>query len=86
MTAAQQAATATRSARQPPATGKGGEVVSQSAWLTIDQVAAMLNVSYWTAYRLVKSQQIIDVQVGRARRVIPESVEAYKARLIEEAA
>ena len=59
---------------------------NRSAWLTIDQVAAMLNVSYWTVYRLIKSRQIIGVQVGRARRVIPESVEAYKARLIEEAA
>jgi excisionase family DNA binding protein len=86
MTAAQQTTTATRSAFRLPATRKGGEVENQSAWLTIDQVAAMLNVSYWTVYRLIKSRQIIGVQVGRARRVIPESVEAYKARLIEEAA
>jgi excisionase family DNA binding protein len=86
MTAAQHAATATRPARQSPATKKGGEVENQSAWLTVDQVAAMLNVSYWTVYRLIKSRQIIGVQVGRARRVIAESVEAYKARLIEEAA
>ncbi len=56
------------------------------AWLTIDEVAAMLNVSYWTVYRLIKARQITGVQIGRARRVIPESVEAYKARLIEEAA
>jgi orotate phosphoribosyltransferase-like protein len=25
-----------------------------NAWLTIDRVATQLNVSYWTAYRLVK--------------------------------
>ncbi len=58
----------------------------QDAWLTIDEVAAMLNVSYWTVYRLIKSRQITGVQIGRARRVIPASVEEYKARLIEEAA
>ncbi|MEU7996167.1 helix-turn-helix domain-containing protein [Micromonospora sp. NPDC049060] len=55
-------------------------------WLTIDQVAEMLNVSYWTVYRLVKAREITGVRIGRARRVLPESVEAYKARLIEEAA
>ena len=55
-------------------------------WLTIDQVAEMLNVSYWTVYRLVKAREITGVRIGRARRIVPESVEAYKARLIEEAA
>ena len=55
------------------------------SWLTIDEVAAMLNVSYWTAYRLIKAREITGVQIGRARRIIPESVEAYKTRLIEEA-
>ncbi|MEV6704327.1 helix-turn-helix domain-containing protein [Micromonospora wenchangensis] len=59
---------------------------SSGNWLTIDQVAEMLGVSYWTVYRLVKAREIIGVRVGRARRVVPESVEAYKARLIEEAA
>jgi excisionase family DNA binding protein len=54
--------------------------------LSIRSIPGKLNVSYWTVYRLIKSRQIIGVQVGRARRVIPESVEAYKARLIEEAA
>jgi excisionase family DNA binding protein len=58
----------------------------QDAWLTIDEVAAMLNVSYWTVYRLIKARQIAGVRVGRARRVLPESVDAYKRRLIEEAA
>jgi excisionase family DNA binding protein len=56
------------------------------AWLTIDQVAATLNVSYWTVYRLIKAREITGVRIGRARRVVPESVEAYKRQLIEEAA
>jgi excisionase family DNA binding protein len=56
------------------------------AWLTIDQVAATLNVSYWTVYRLITAREITGVRVGRARRIVPESVEAYKRRLIEEAA
>ncbi|MEE6257972.1 helix-turn-helix domain-containing protein [Plantactinospora sonchi] len=55
-------------------------------WLTIDEVAEMLNVSYWTVYRLVKAREITGVRIGRARRVLPESVDAYKAKLIEEAA
>ncbi len=75
-----------RPRRQATADRKGEGVENRNAWLTIDQVAAMLNVSYWTVYRLIKSRQIVGVQIGRARRVIPESVEAYKARLINEAA
>lgn len=59
---------------------------TEAALLTIDQVAAILNVSYWTVYRLVKARQITGVRIGRARRVVPESVQAYMARLIEEAA
>ncbi len=75
-----------QSRRQVTADRKGEGMENREAWLTIDQVAAMLNVSYWTVYRLIKSRQIVGVQIGRARRVIPESVEAYKARLINEAA
>ncbi|ROP29778.1 excisionase family DNA binding protein [Couchioplanes caeruleus] len=86
MTDSPQAAVAARPTRPNSATRKEVEVKNDNAWLTIDQVAAMLNVSYWTVYRLIKTRQIVGVQVGRARRVIPESVEAYKARLIEEAA
>lgn len=59
---------------------------SAGNWRTIDQVAEMLNVSYWTVYRLIKARELTGVRIGRARRVVPESVEAYKARLIEEAA
>ncbi|MBQ0907014.1 helix-turn-helix domain-containing protein [Micromonospora sp. U21] len=42
----------------------------------------MLSGSYWTVYRLIKARELTGVRIGRARRVVPDSVEAYKARLM----
>lgn len=54
--------------------------------MTVQQVAERLAVSHWTVYRLIKNRGLTSVCVGRARRVLPESVDAYLTRLIEEAA
>ncbi|GGO29865.1 excisionase family DNA-binding protein [Micromonospora parathelypteridis] len=38
-------------------------------WLTIDQVAEMLSVSYWTVDRLIRARELTGVRIGRARRL-----------------
>jgi excisionase family DNA binding protein len=53
--------------------------------LRIDDTAALLRVSRWTVYRLIKERQLISVKVGASRRVPVESVRAYVASLIEAA-
>lgn len=51
--------------------------------LRVDDVAALLKVSRWTVYRLIKERQLVSVKVGASRRVPVESVRAYVAALIE---
>ncbi len=58
--------------------------ISDARLLTVQEVAELLAVSYWTVYRLLKAREIRGVRIGRARRVLPESVTAYRARLVEE--
>ena len=55
------------------------------ALLRVDDAAALLKVSRWTVYRLIKERQLITVKVGASRRVPVESVQAYVASLIEAA-
>ena len=54
--------------------------------LTIDQVSEVLQISRWTVYRLIWANELCSVQIGRCRRVPRESLDAYLARLIGEAA
>ena len=54
--------------------------------LTIDQVSEVLQISRWTAYRLIWANELRSVQIGRCRRVPREALDAYLARLIGEAA
>ncbi|HEX6501058.1 MAG TPA: excisionase family DNA-binding protein [Micromonosporaceae bacterium] len=54
--------------------------------MTVQEVAERLAVSQWTVYRLIKQREVTSVRIGRARRVVRESVDAYLSRLIEEAA
>ena len=55
------------------------------ALLRVDEAAALLKVSRWTLYRLIKERQLVTVKVGASRRVPVESVRAYVASLIEAA-
>lgn len=54
--------------------------------LRVDEVAARLRVSRWMVYRLIKERRLVSVKVGNCRRIAPESVAAYIAELLEEAA
>jgi excisionase family DNA binding protein len=56
------------------------------ALLKVDETAELLKVSRWTVYRLIKERQLVSVKVRNGRRVPVESVRAYVAALIEDAA
>ena len=56
------------------------------ALLKIEEAADLLKVSRWTVYRLIKERELISVKVRNGRRVPVESIRAYVASLIEDAA
>ena len=63
---------------QPP-----GEVVTPR-WYTVEQVAVMLNYGLTKTKYLVHSGQIRSVKDGGNRRVLPEWVDDYIRRKVEE--
>jgi excisionase family DNA binding protein len=54
--------------------------------MTVQDAADEMAVSRWTVYRLIWDGHVLSVQIGRSRRVVRASLEAYLAGLIEEAA
>lgn len=54
--------------------------------VTVDEAAALLAVSRWTVYRLIKERRVVSVLVGRCRRITSSSLAAYMDELIEEVA
>ncbi|MEU4289001.1 helix-turn-helix domain-containing protein [Kribbella sp. NPDC026596] len=57
-----------------------------SRLLKVEEAAEHLNVSRWTVYRLIKERDLTSVKVRNGRRVPMESIRAYIAGLIEDAA
>lgn len=53
--------------------------------LTIEMVASRLNLSVPTIWRLVGSGALGSVKIGASRRVAPEQIIEFKARLMAEA-
>ena len=51
--------------------------ISDSKFLTIAEVAAMMRVSKMTVYRLVHGGELPAVRVGRSFRVLEEDVDEY---------
>lgn len=49
------------------------------ALFTVEQLAAHLQVSRWTVYRIVKEREITPVRVRGAIRFTPQQVEKYLA-------
>ncbi len=49
--------------------------------LTVDQVAARLQVSRWTVYNLIRSRELASVTIGRSRRISEAAVHDYISRL-----
>ncbi|MGW7068106.1 helix-turn-helix domain-containing protein [Streptomyces sp. NPDC054855] len=52
--------------------------------LTVDQVAARLQVSRWTVYNLIRSRELASVTIGRSRRISEAALHDYIAHLSEE--
>ncbi len=50
---------------------------SESHFLTVAEVAAMMRVSKMTVYRLVHSGELPAVRVGRSFRVLEKDVDEY---------
>jgi excisionase family DNA binding protein len=55
--------------------------------LTVPEAMAVLKVSRWTLYNLIRSGELASILVGvRCRRIPGTALDAYVARLCEEAA
>lgn len=57
-----------------------------AALITVQAAADTMSVSRWTVYRLIWDNVVQSVQIGRSRRIVRESLDAYIRGLIEEAA
>lgn len=51
--------------------------------LTVDQVAARLQVSRWTVYNLIRSRALASLTIGRCRRISQTALNDY-IRTLEE--
>lgn len=51
--------------------------------LTVDQVAARLQLSRWSVYNLIRSRELGSVTIGRSRRITEEVLCDYIRRLSE---
>jgi excisionase family DNA binding protein len=56
-----------------------------SPFITVQAAADALAVSRWMIYRVIWDGNVESVQVGRCRRVVRRSFEAYVSTLLEEA-
>lgn len=55
--------------------------------LTVPEAMALLKVSRWTVYNLIRSGELTSILVGeRCRRIPAAALDAYVTRLCEEAA
>lgn len=54
--------------------------------ITVQDAADVMSVSRWTVYRLIWDNVVQSVQIGRSRRIVKESLDAYISALIEEVA
>lgn len=59
--------------------------MSQSRFMTVQEVADLMRVSSMTVYRLIKSGDLRAVRVGRSFRVREDDVNAYLEQSYTEA-
>lgn len=50
--------------------------------LTPEEAAARIGVGRTTMYRLIRTKEIVSVQIGRLRRIAISEVDEYAARLL----
>ncbi|HKS46191.1 MAG TPA: helix-turn-helix domain-containing protein [Amycolatopsis sp.] len=62
---------------------EGGEIVDYTAPVlyTVKEACAVLRVSNWKLYQLIRSQQLASVRIGKRRLVPRDAVDALIARL-----
>jgi excisionase family DNA binding protein len=51
--------------------------------MTVQAAADWLAVSRWMIYRLIWDQRVKSVQIGRCRRIVRKSLDAYITNLID---
>ncbi|AJT65631.1 putative excisionase [Streptomyces lydicus] len=54
--------------------------------LNVDQVAALLGISRWKVYDLIRSRELASFTVGRCRRISESALDAYISRRTEQEA
>ena len=59
---------------------------ASDTYLTVDEVAAVLKISRWKVYRLLRSGELDSFLVGRCRRVPASALAEMIQRLIRDAA
>lgn len=55
-------------------------------FMTVQAAADVLQVSRYSVYQLIWSGEVQSVKLGRCRRIVRQSFDAYVADLIESAA
>jgi excisionase family DNA binding protein len=55
----------------------------QGELMTVQAAADRLAVSRWMIYRLIWDQRVKSVQIGRCRRIVRKSLDAYITSLID---
>ena len=53
-------------------------------YLTTDEAAAMLHISWWQLFTLIKSRELPSFKPGRRRLMPLTAIEAYADRLIQD--
>ena len=52
----------------------------QSEYFTVEEIAAKLNLSKMTVYRLIRQKEIVSIRVGRSFRVLKSDYDKYVER------
>jgi excisionase family DNA binding protein len=64
---------------------EGGIAVVSEPYLTTDEAAAMLHISRWQLFTLIKSRELPSFKPGRRRLIPLAAIEAYADRRMEDA-
>jgi len=65
---------------------EGNQLIdAASPYLTLDEAAAMLHVSRWQLFVLIKSRELPSFKPGRRRLIPLAAIHEYVGRLLDEA-
>ncbi|WP_112232458.1 helix-turn-helix domain-containing protein [Lentzea atacamensis] len=66
----------------PDAPPEPARKMPERVLLTPEEAAARIGVGRTTMYRLIKTNEVVSVQIGRLRRIAASEVDEYTARLL----